>query len=50
MTLIFATQFADEIGAVVKGDGDALLRKRLAALGPDERRSLARGAREPELV
>jgi hypothetical protein len=40
MTLIFVTQFANEIAAVMRGDGDAALRDRLAALGPDERRRL----------
>jgi hypothetical protein len=32
MTLIFATQFAGEIAAVMRVDGDAALRHRLAAL------------------
>jgi len=39
MTLVFATQFADEVASVVSG-GDELLRKRLALLGEDERRVL----------
>jgi hypothetical protein len=50
MTLVFATQFADEIGAVMQGDGDAILRDRLAALGSDERRRLRETLAAPELV
>ena len=49
MNLIFATHYADEIGAVVSG-GDGLLRERLASLGPDERRVLREALAEPELV
>ena len=49
MTLIFATQFAGEISSVMDG-GDGLLRERLAALGPDERRALREALAEPELV
>ena len=49
MTLIFATQFAGEISSVMDGGGD-LLRQRLAALGPDERRALRAALAEPELV
>jgi hypothetical protein len=47
MTLVFATQFAGEIAAVVNGDGDAVLRDRLAALGPDERRRLREALSDP---
>jgi hypothetical protein len=50
MTLVFATQFAGEIAAVMHGDGDAVLRERLAALGPDERRRLREALSEPALV
>jgi hypothetical protein len=50
MTLVFATQFADEIAAVMHGDGDVVLRDRLAALGPDERRRLREALTEPEPV
>jgi hypothetical protein len=32
MTMLFATQFAGEIAAVMHGDGDAVLRDRLAAV------------------
>jgi hypothetical protein len=46
LTLVFATQFAAEIAAVVRGDGDAVLRDRLAALGPDERRRLREALRD----
>jgi hypothetical protein len=50
MTMIFATQFAGEIAAVIKGDGEVLLRERLAALGPDERRVLREALAERELI
>jgi hypothetical protein len=50
MTLVFATQFAGEIGAVMNGDGGELLRERVASLGPDERRLLREAIAEPELV
>ena len=50
MTLVFATQFADEIAAVMHGDGEAVLRDRLAGLGPDERRRLREALSAPELV
>jgi hypothetical protein len=50
MTLVFATQFADEIAAVMHGDGDAVLRDRLAALSPDERRRLREALAAPELA
>jgi hypothetical protein len=39
LTLVFTTEFADEIASVAT-DGDGLLRKRLAALDRDERRVL----------
>jgi hypothetical protein len=50
VTMIFATQFASEIPAVVNGDGGVLLRERLAALGPDERRVLRDALAELELI
>jgi hypothetical protein len=50
MTLIFATQFAGEIAAVMRGDGDAALRDRLATLGPDERRRLREALAAPEFA
>jgi hypothetical protein len=50
MTLVFATQFAGEIAAVMHGEGDAALRDRVAALGPDERRRLREALAAPELV
>lgn len=49
MTLVFASQFADEIASVVDG-GDRLLRQRLSRLGPDERRALREALAEPEFV
>src|SRR5262249_62389296 len=49
MTLVFATQFADELGSVA-ADGDGLLRQRLASLGPAERRILREALAEPELA
>jgi hypothetical protein len=49
MTLIFASQFADEVASVT-ADADGLLRQRLAALGPDERRVLREALSEPEFV
>jgi len=50
LTLVFATQFAGEVASVMNGSGDGLLRKRLAALSPDERRMLREAVSEPELV
>jgi hypothetical protein len=50
MTLVFATQFATEIAAVMHGNGDAVLRNRLAALAPEERRRLREALAELELV
>ena len=47
MRLVFATQFAGEIAVVMNGDGDAVLRDRLAALGPDERRRLLDALSDP---
>ena len=49
LTLVFATHFVDEIASVVTTD-DALLRRRLASLSPDERRVLREALAEPELV
>jgi len=49
MTLVFASQFADEIGSVV-ARGDGLLRERLDSLGPDERHILREALAEPELI
>jgi hypothetical protein len=49
LTLIFASQFAGEISSVMEGGG-GLLRKRLGALGPDERRILREALAEPELA
>jgi hypothetical protein len=46
LTLVFATQFADEIAAVASG-GDGLLRKRLASLGEAERRVLRQALDAP---
>jgi hypothetical protein len=50
MTLVFATQFADEIAAVATGGGSALLRQRLSALSGDERRLLREALSDLELV
>ncbi len=50
MVLVFATQFADEVGAVSRDGGDVLLRERLAALSSDERQLLREALSEPELV
>ena len=50
MTLVFATQFANEVAAVMDGEGDAFLRDRLAALGPNERRRLREALAAPELA
>jgi hypothetical protein len=49
MTVVFATQFANEIAAMMRGDGDVVLRARLAVLGPDERRRLREALSQPEL-
>jgi len=49
LTLVFASQFADEIASVTEG-GDGLLRQRLGALGPDERRILREALAEAEFV
>jgi hypothetical protein len=48
--MIFATQFAGEIAAVMNGGGGGLLRQRLAALSPDERRALREALAEPEFA
>ncbi len=40
MQLVFATIYADEIAAVANGQGDALLRQRLAVLADDARNAL----------
>jgi hypothetical protein len=50
MTLVFATQFAGEIAAVIDGEGDAVLEDRLTASGPDERRCLREALSESELA
>jgi hypothetical protein len=50
MTLIFATQFANEISSVMDGNGDGLLRQRLAALSSEERHALREALGEPELA
>jgi hypothetical protein len=50
LTLVFAVEFAGEVAAVMNGTGDTLLRERLVALGPDERRVLREALAEPELV
>jgi hypothetical protein len=47
LQVLGATLFADEIASVAAG-GDGLLRQRLAALGPDERRLLREALAEPE--
>jgi hypothetical protein len=49
LSVIFATQFAGEISAVIEG-GDDLLRRRIAALGPDERSVLREALAAHELV
>jgi hypothetical protein len=49
LTLLFASHFANEITSVADG-GDALLRQRLALLGPDGRRVLREALAEPEFV
>jgi hypothetical protein len=49
MTLVFATQFADEIASIAH-DGDGRLLERLARLGADERRMLREALDELELV
>ena len=38
--MIFAAHFVREIAAVTEGDGDALLRERVAALDEDQRQLL----------
>jgi hypothetical protein len=48
--MIFATQFAGAIAAVMNGNGDGLLRERLAALSSDERRVLLEALSERELA
>ena len=50
LTLVFANRFASEIPAVVNGDGDSLLRERLAGLSSDERRLLREALSQPELA
>jgi hypothetical protein len=50
LTLVFASQFANEITSVVRGGGEALMRERLSSLGPDERRILREALAEPEFV
>jgi hypothetical protein len=50
LTLVFATQFAGEIPAVMNGNGDGLLRERLAALSSEERGVLREALSEPELA
>jgi hypothetical protein len=50
LTVVFATQFAEEIASLAIGDGDALLRQRLASLSNAERRVLRETLSEPELV
>jgi hypothetical protein len=47
LSLVFATQFASEIAAVVDNEGDELLRKRLAGLSDDERQVLRDALAEP---
>jgi hypothetical protein len=49
LTLVFATQLAEEIGSVL-GRGDGLLRERLASLSPDERDALREALAEPDFV
>jgi hypothetical protein len=52
LTLVFASQFADEITSVAER-ADGLLHERLASLSPDERRALREALVElvePELV
>jgi hypothetical protein len=49
LQILGATLFAEEITATADG-GDALLRERLASLGPGERRVLREALTEPELV
>jgi len=49
LQVLGATVCADDIASVADG-GDALLRERLAKLGPDERRILREALAEPELV
>ena len=49
MKLIFATHFASEIAAVT-GDGDALLRERVAALHVDQRQLLREALDEVEIA
>jgi hypothetical protein len=49
LTLVFASQFAEEITAVLQR-GDGPLRERLASLSPDERHALREALVESELV
>jgi hypothetical protein len=49
MKMIFATLFANEIAAVT-GDGDALLRERVAALDEDQRRLLREALDEVKIA
>src|SRR5262249_6006934 len=50
LNLVFATQFANEISSVMGGNGDGLLRQRLATLSSEERRTLREALSEPELT
>jgi hypothetical protein len=49
LSLVFATQFAEEIGSVLDR-GDGLLHERLASLSPAERHALREALAEPEIV
>jgi hypothetical protein len=50
LNLVFATQFANEISSIMDGNGDGLLRQRLAALSSEERQALREALSEPELA
>jgi hypothetical protein len=50
LQILGATLFAEEIASVTSGEGDAVLRQRLASLSRHERRVLREALTEPELV
>jgi hypothetical protein len=50
LQILGATMFSGEIAAVLRGDGDATVRERLASLTPHQRAVLREVLTEPDLV
>jgi hypothetical protein len=50
LQILGATLFADEIASISTGEGDAVLRQRVASLSADQRAVLRNALAEPELV